>query len=107
MLHLAEVALAQAEEDGAVDLRLAADIVVLAGVERLPVLVEPGLVRLVLVADEHRAAVPVVGLAPQVVAAPQNQKALSGRPQSVPDRPAPGPRPDDDDLVVPAHDGFL
>ena len=43
MVDLAEVALAEAEEDGAVELRLPADVVVLAGMERLSVLVVPGL----------------------------------------------------------------
>src|SRR5262245_51274199 len=38
MTHLAEVPLAHPEEDGAVELRLAPDVVVLPGVERRPVL---------------------------------------------------------------------
>ena len=72
---LAEVAFAEPEEDRGVELRLAAHVVVLARVEWLPALVVPGLVRLVLVAHEHRVAVPVVGLAAQVVAALEQQDA--------------------------------
>src|SRR5919108_2530845 len=107
VVDLAEVPLTQPEEDGAVDLRLAPDVVVLTGVERLPVLVEPRLVRLVLVADEYRAAVPVVRLAPQVIAALEDEDALAGGRQPVRERAAPGAGPDDDHVVVLGHEFLL
>ena len=77
MTDLAEVALPEPEEDRAVELRLPTDVVVLAGMEGLSVLVVPGLVCLVLVAHEDGAAVPVVWLAAQVVAALEQQDALA------------------------------
>ena len=75
---LAEVALAEPEEDRAVELRLAADVVVLAGMERLsrPCRTTSRCVLYVLF-DEDGAAVPVLGLAAQVVAALEQQDPLA------------------------------
>jgi hypothetical protein len=101
--NLAEVPFAEPEEDGAVHLRLATDVVVLAGMERLPVLVVPGLVRLVLVLDEDGVRVPVVRLAGQVVAALEEEDALPRRRQSVRERSPSRAGADDDDVVVIVH----
>src|SRR4051812_21105868 len=103
VMDLAKVALPEPEEDPAVELRLSAYVVVLAGVEGLSSLVVPRLACLVLVAHEDRATVPVVGLAAQVVAALEQQDALSRGRKPVGERAAPSAGADDDDVVLAAH----
>ena len=97
---LAEIPLAQPQEDGAVELRIAPDVVVDARMERLAVLVVPSLPGLVLVVDEHGLAVPVVLLARQVAAPFQQQDSLAGRGQLVSKRATASAGADDDDVVV-------
>src|SRR4051812_25384430 len=103
MADLAEVALPEPEEDRAVELCLPADVVVLAGTKGLSVLVVPRLVRLVLVAHEDCAAIPVVGLAAQVVAALEQQDALARGREPVGEGAAAAAAADDDHVVVAAH----
>ena len=100
VLEFAEVALAQAEQGGAVDFRVAADIVVQAGVERLAGAAEPGLLRLIGAVDEDGLGVPVGAGARQVVAALEHQDALAGRGEIVGEGGATGPAADDDDVVM-------
>jgi hypothetical protein len=68
MLNLAEIPLTQPEEDGSVELRVAADEVLLVWLEGLSVLVVPDLVGQVAVLQEDLSAVPVLWLARQVAA---------------------------------------
>src|SRR5208337_5176603 len=75
--------------------------------ERLAVLVVPGLLRLVFVGDEHRLAVPVVALARQEVAALQQQDAGTARRQRMGERSPAGPGADDDDVVAVLGHGSL
>ena len=90
---LLEVALAEAEQDRAVDLRVAADEVLRVRAELAAVLVDPALLGHVALAAEHLARVPVLGLAWEIAAALEQQDALpdgASRWASVPP-PAPVP----------------
>ena len=69
MDDFAEVLLAQAQQGGAVELGIAAHVVLDARVERTAFLVDPGFPGLVLVIDEDGGGVPIVSLARQVTAA--------------------------------------
>jgi hypothetical protein len=100
VLHLAEIPLAHAQQHGAIELRVAADEVVDAGVERAAILVVPGLRRLVAIGDEHRLAVPVLPLARQEIAALQQQDARAGRREGVRKRAAARAGSNDDDVVA-------
>ena len=97
---LVEVALAQAEEDRAVELRVAAHEVLLVGAEGVAVLVDPLLAGEVALLEEHLLGVPVLGLARQVAAALEQQDALAGGGEAMCERAAARPRADDDDVVV-------
>ena len=77
VLELTEVALAQAVQRGAVELRRAAHEVVDLGLEGLALAVEPGVLGDVAVVDEDRLGVPVLGLPWQPVAALQEQDPLA------------------------------
>jgi hypothetical protein len=77
--NLAEVPLAEPEKDRAVELRVAADEILLVGLECFAVLVVPELVGQVPVLPEDRAAVPVLWLPRQVAAALDQQDPLTGR----------------------------
>ena len=101
--QLAEVLLAQAVQRGAVELRGAADAVVHLRLERLAVLVVPGVRRHVAVVDEHVVGLPVLRLARQPVAALEQQDALARRGEVADERAAAGAAADDDDVVV-AHE---
>src|SRR5947209_9464168 len=100
MLDGAEVFRAEAEQGGAVELRVAADVVVLLGGELVAAGVLPSLVGHVLGVDEHGVGVPVVALAGEVVAALEQQDALA-RGRELPREGSPaGAAADDDDVVV-------
>src|SRR6516225_5447766 len=71
-----------------------------AGLERLAVLVVPGLLCLIAVLGEHRIGAPVFPLARQVAAALDDQDALARRCQPVGERAAAG---DDDVVAIGAH----
>ena len=102
MLEDPEVLGTQSIQGGAVQLGRATDPVVDARLERLAVLVVPGLLWHVLVVHEHDLGVPVLGLAWQPVAALQDQDALAGRGELVSQGAAAGTAADDDDVVVAA-----
>ena len=96
---LAEVLLAKAVERGSVELRRAADEVVDLRLERLPLRVVPGVLRDVAVVDEDVVHAPVRRLASQPVAALEQEDPLSGRGEMAREGAAPGPGPDDHDVV--------
>src|SRR6516164_898016 len=100
MRQFAEIAFAQAQQDGAVHLGVAADPVMDARVERLAVLVMPGLTRLVAVLGEHGVRTPVFSLARQVIAAFEDQDALARWGEPVGERAAAGAAADDDYVVT-------
>ena len=97
---LAEVLLAQAEEGGAVEFGVPADVVVRVRMELLAVLVAPDFLRGVLAVDVDGLRAPVVLLAGDEVAALEHQDPLAGRGERPEQRPAAGARADDDDVVV-------
>src|SRR5262245_58930558 len=103
---LPEILLPQPEERGAVELRVAADVVVRVGMERLAVLVLPDLLRVVLGLDVHGARAPVVLLAPDVVAPFEQEDAFSGWRDVIGERSAAGARADDDHVVM-SHESSL
>src|SRR5262245_18463732 len=76
--YLTEVLLPEAKKGRAVNLGIAAHVVVDAGMEFLAVLVCPALVRLVLLVQEDGLRAPVVLLAGKVSAALEHQDLLSG-----------------------------
>ena len=97
---LAEVLRAETEQRRAVELGVPADVVVDLGLELVAVPVVPELLREVLPAYEHRLGLPVVALPRQERSTlqPEHFRAVRGEP--VPERPAPGSRPDDHYVVV-------
>ena len=100
--QLAEVLRAQPVERGAVELRRAADVVVDLGLERVVVLVVPGVRRHVAVLDEDVVRLPVRRLAREPAAALEQQDPLARRREVARQRPAAGAAPDHDDVEV-AH----
>ena len=104
--NLAEVLLAQPEQRGAVELGVAADVVVGVRMERLAVLVLPHFLGVVLRLDVDRPRAPVVLLAADVVAALEQQDPLAGRGEVIGERAAARAGADDDHVVV-RHAGAL
>src|SRR5262249_48754716 len=100
VLDLPEVLGTEAEQRRAVELRVAAHVIVLLGRELLVLPVAPFLVRRVLPAQEGRGRIPVVSLAREVAAPLEQQDALAGRGQLPRQRAPARARPDDDDVVV-------
>ena len=100
VLELLEVLLPQAVERGAVELRRAAHEVVDLRLERLALVVVPGVLRDVAVVDEHVLGKPVLRLAREPVAALQQQDPLARRRQVPCERAAAGTGSDDDHVVV-------
>ena len=100
MPDLAEVPLAEAEKDRAVELRIAADEVLLVGLECRTVLVVPELVGKVPVLPEDLAAVLVLWLPRQVAAALDQQDPFTGRRQPVRERTPASAGADDDHVIV-------
>src|SRR6266702_1030234 len=100
MAQLAEVALAQPEQRGAVELRVAPDVVVRVRMEFLAVLVPPLFLRAVAALEHDRLSVPVLLLARHVVAALEQQDAFAGGSEAVGQRAAARAGADDDDVVV-------
>jgi hypothetical protein len=100
VLDLLEVALAQAEQDPAVDLGVAANEVVGVRAERDPVLVIPPFGGDIALVVEDLARVPVLALARQVAAALEQQDLLARRCESVGERPAARAGADDYEVVV-------
>ena len=103
MRHGTEVALAKAQQRRAVDLGIAADVIVQPRVERLAVLSVPGLGGLVTAMHEDFARAPVRGLARQVVAPLEDQDPLAAGGEPLRQGAAPGAAADDDQVVVISH----
>src|SRR5919108_6045091 len=99
MLDLAEVALAKPKEDRAVELGVAADVVLGVRPEALAVLVVPLLLRDVPGLAEDLLRVPVLRLAGQVAAPLEQQDPLAGRRQLVREGAPAGAGADDDRVV--------
>ena len=99
MPELPEVLGPEPVERRPVELRRPADRVVDARLERLVLVVVPGLLRHVPVLDEDLLRVPVLGFAGQPVAALEDQDPLAGRRQVAGERAAAGTAADDDDVV--------
>ena len=98
--NLTEILLTKPQQGRAINLRIAADVILNAGKERLAVLVIPGLFGPVLGFDKDRLGIPVVFLARQVAAAFEKQNPFPRRRQMVSQRSSAGSRSDDDDVVT-------
>src|SRR5438034_11413941 len=100
MAQLAEVALAQPEQRGAVELRVAPDVVVRVRVEFLSFLVPPLFLRAVAALEHDGLGVPVLFLAGNVVAALEQPDALAGAREPVAQRAAARAGADADDVEL-------
>src|SRR5690606_10315212 len=87
-----------AQQDRTIELGIAADIGVVAGVEGRAGNVAPGLVRLEMRALEDRSGVAGLGTVRQTLASFQDQDAAAGGGQSCRKRRAPHARADDKDV---------
>ena len=103
VMQLAEVLRAQPVQRRAVELGGAADEVVDLRLEALAVRIQPRVRRDVAAVDEHVAGAPVLRLAPEPVAALEQQDALSRGGEALDERAAAGPAPDHDHVVA-VHD---
>ena len=100
MDDLVEIALAQPEQRRAINLGIAADEIVELRAEGAPPRVYPCLRGLVSAVDEDGLRAPVRFLARQIVAAFEDQDALSGRGKRLSQRSAAGAASDNDHVVV-------
>ena len=98
-LELAEVLLAEAVERRAVELRRPADEVVDLRLERLALLVVPGVLRDVAVVDEDVGGIPVLRFARKPVAALEQEDALTRGREVTREGAAARAGADDDDVV--------
>ena len=103
VLDRLEVAFPESEQDSAIHLGIAADVVVLFWAELLAVLIGPFAGVVISPFGPDRSRAPVFGFARQPTAALDKQNACTRRCQSMCDRAASGPGPDDDDVVVVGH----
>ena len=99
----AEVFSAEAEECGAVDLGLAADVVGLLGVKGLVVLVEPDVFGVIAVVEEDGGGVPVEFFLGKKRAALEDEDAFARLGQMERECAAPCSGSDDDGVVVVGH----
>ena len=97
---LSEVSLTKPQQRRAIYLRIAADVILNAGLKRLAILVKPRLLGPVLGFDKDSAGVPVVFLTRQVPAPFQQQNPLPRRSQMVGECSSTGSRSYDDDIVM-------
>src|ERR1044072_828253 len=100
MANLPEILLAKSKERRAIELRVAADIIICVRVKLMASAIAPGLFRVVPRLYIHGAGVPVLLLALDVIAALQEQDALSRVRESVRERPPSSSRADDDYVVM-------
>src|SRR3954453_16691119 len=100
VLHLLEVALAEAQQRPAVDLGVAADEVLGVRAERHAVLVVPALAGDVSLAPEDLLGVPVLELTREVAAALEQQDPPARRGEAVRERATARAGADDDHVVV-------
>ena len=98
--ELTKVLRTEPEQCRAVELGVPADVVVHFGLELVAVPVVPELLREVLPAYEHCVGLPVVALPWQERAPLQPEHLPAVRGEPAPERPAPGSRPDDDNVEV-------
>src|SRR3989454_7254737 len=103
MLDLPEVLAPQPEERGAVELRVAADIVVRVRVELPTVPVAPYFLGGVLALEVHGPRIPVVLLAGHVITALEDEDLLARRREGIRERAASGAGADDRDVVAGRH----
>src|SRR5262249_39455568 len=94
---------AQTVQGRTVHLGGAADAIVHARLERLAVLVVPGVFGYITVLDEHLFGVPVLRFARHPAAAFEQQDLLAGRCQVISQRAAAGAAANDDDIVGSRH----
>src|SRR5262249_33929983 len=88
---------------GAVELRVAADVVVRVGMELAAVSIAPRLLRRVATLEVDGPRAPVGLLARDVAAALEEENALAGRRERREQRAAAGARADDDHVVASGH----
>ena len=100
MPDFSKILFAKSQQGRAVDLCIAADVVLNARMERDSVLVVPGFLGLILRFEKHCTRIPVVFFSRQVVAAFQKQNAFAGWSEMVGERSATGSRADDDDVKM-------
>src|SRR6516165_12102745 len=106
MANFPEVFLAQAEESGSVELCVSSNIVVCMRMKRLSVLAAPFFLRLIFAVDVYGPRIPVGFFAANVVAALENQNALSCRGQGI-GKGATACAGSDDDHVIVAIRGHM
>src|SRR5215470_7138331 len=103
--EFAEVFLAQAEKCRAIELGIAADVIVRVRMEVLAVFVEPGFLGVVVGVDVYNLGVPVCLLARNVVAPLEDQDSLSRWSQVIGERSAACAGSDNDYVVaIVTHD---
>src|SRR5665213_173505 len=100
---LVEVALPHAKECSAVDLRIAANVVMQAWMEAFAILAVPGLVRLIGAINEDGLRIPVCGRAWEIVTALEKQNALAARCEAMRHGRAAGPAADNNHIVMVRH----
>src|SRR5438445_6735457 len=100
MRDRAKVLLAQPEQRGAVEFRVAADVVLRVRMERAAILVLPHVLRVILRLHVDRARTPVVLLAGHVIPALDEQDLLARRRKLVHERTAARAGADDDHVVM-------
>src|SRR3974390_1143987 len=100
MTNLSKVLLPQPEQSSSIELGVSADVIIGVRMEFLAISVAPDFLGLILAFGIDRFGIPVVRLTRDVVAAFQQQNALSGWRQFVGQRAAARARADDDNVVV-------
>jgi hypothetical protein len=100
MPGFAEVAVAKPHQRRPVEGRVAADPIVGVRNKGLAAAVVPFLLGAVLLVEEDRFRVPVLGLARDVLAAFEDEDLLAGRREPLRQRAAAGARSDDDDVEM-------
>src|SRR5665213_2820487 len=99
MADFAEIALAQPQQHGAIDLAIAADEIMQARVKAASLAAVPPLFRLVMALDENLARVPIRALARKIVAAFKQEDSLAGLRQAPGHGAAAGTRADDHNVI--------
>ena len=107
MVQHLEILASQPDQRRAVDLGIAADVIVQAGMEGLAALVVPGLVRLVLAVDEDGLGIPIVRLAFEKVAALQHEDAFARGGEAARQRSPAGAAADHDHIIMVGRHGRI